>query len=491
MKKTSMGAAAAAVLCAASAFVFSAQPLAAQEAQTEEPAAADGAAQSEQSETVTLTVDEAVEYAMEHSRTLKSAQIDLEMKRRAKQYTWNMFIPSVNANAAVSRSNQVTDSAAMLRNLGLPIPESDPTEGDHWMISGGVSVSLNLSLALIDGIKINTANYEAGLITWEQAVKQNELNIRKLFYALLLQQESLRIQEETLANAESRMIQARTNYRNGRVSELEYLQAQVTYENLKPQLLSAQQSLRQQLDMFAFVLGMPVGTQVALDGVIEPDYLELDVENLISEYLMSNIDVRAMQKNIELLELNLGVQKFQLFSPNLSLSWGWQPYAQPIGDAFGDEWYKKDNGAFSARLSWNLFEMLPFSQSFQAMKDTEDQIRQLEINMETLVENTELDIRTQVDALASYRAAIEANDANIALAQRSYDMTVIAYRNGTRELLDVRDAENQLNTAKLGLINEKYNYLAGVLDLEYTLNTKLMNTEPAPDSQNTDTTIEE
>ena len=281
MKKTSMGAAAAAVLCAVSAFVFSAQPLAAQEAQTEEPAAADGAAQSEQSETVTLTVDEAVEYAMEHSRTLKSAQIDLEMKRRAKQYTWNMFIPSVNANAAVSRSNQVTDSAAMLRNLGLPIPESDPTEGDHWMISGGVSVSLNLSLALIDGIKINTANYEAGLITWEQAVKQNELNIRKLFYALLLQQESLRIQEETLANAESRMIQARTNYRNGRVSELEYLQAQVTYENLKPQLLSAQQSLRQQLDMFAFVLGMPVGTQVALDGVIEPDYLELDVDAVV------------------------------------------------------------------------------------------------------------------------------------------------------------------------------------------------------------------
>ncbi len=481
MKKTSMGAAAAAVLCAASAFVFSAQPLAAQEAQTEEPAAADGAAQSEQSETVTLTVDEAVEYAMEHSRTLKSAQIDLEMKRRAKQYTWNMFIPSVSADAAVSRYNQ-----------GIPsIPLPPETEGDYWTLTGGVTVSLNLSLALIDGIKINTANYEAGLITWEQAVKQNELNIRKLFYALLLQQESLRIQEETLANAESRMIQARTNYRNGRVSELEYLQAQVTYENLKPQLLSAQQSLRQQLDMFAFVLGMPVGTQVALDGVIEPDYLELDVENLISEYLMSNIDVRAMQKNIELLELNLGVQKFQLFSPNLSLSWGWQPYAQPIGDAFGDEWYKKDNGAFSARLSWNLFEMLPFSQSFQAMKDTEDQIRQLEINMETLVENTELDIRTQVDALASYRAAIEANDANIALAQRSYDMTVIAYRNGTRELLDVRDAENQLNTAKLGLINEKYNYLAGVLDLEYTLNTKLMNTEPAPDSQNTDTTIEE
>jgi outer membrane protein TolC len=42
------------------------------------------------------------------------------------------------------------------------------------------------------------------------------------------------------------------------------------------------------------------------------------------------------------------------------------------------------------------------------------------------------------------------------------------------ELLDVRDAENQLNQAKLGLVNEKFNYLSGLLDLEYTLNTKLV-----------------
>lgn len=456
MKKNKTGAVIAIVLCLCSFMHLPAQ----------QPDSA-----SSKPDVIRLTVDQAVDYAMEHSRTLKSAQIDLEIKRRAKDFAWNVFIPSVNGTAVVSRSNQAAVS-------GMPGGSAaDPTEKDHWTISGGVSVSLGLSLALIDGIRANSANYEAGLITWEQAVKQNELSIRKLFYALLLQQESLSIQEESLVNAEQRMNQARVNYRNGRVSELEYLQAQVTYENKKPQLLSAQQSLRQQLDMFAFMLGMPVGTQVELDGVIEPLYLDLNVDELLSEYLMSNIDILALQKNIELLKISLGAQKMQVFSPVLSLSWGWQPYASPLDTAFGDNWYKKDNGAFAATLSWNLFEMLPFSASFQKIRDTQDQIRQLEINMETLVENTELDIRTKIDALASYRATIAANAANIKLAQRSYDMTVIAYRNGTRELLDVRDAENQLNTAKLGLINEKYNYLAGVLDLEYTLNTKLIKTE--------------
>lgn len=448
MKKNKTGAVIAIVLCLCSFMHLPAQ----------QPDSA-----SSKPDVIRLTVDQAVDYAMEHSRTLKSAQIDLEIKRRAKDFAWNVFIPSVKGTAVVRRSNQ----AAV----------SDPTEKDHWTISGDVSVSLNLSLALIDGIRTNSANYEAGLITWEQAVKQNELSIRKLFYALLLQQESLSIQEESLVNAEQRMNQARVNYRNGRVSELEYLQAQVTYENKKPQLLSAQQSLRQQLDMFAFMLGMPVGTQVELDGVIEPLYLDLNVDELLSEYLMSNIDILALQKKIELLKISLGAQKMQVFSPVLSLSWGWRPYARPLDTAFGDNWYKKDEGAFSATLSWNLFDMLPFSDSFQTIRDTQDQIRQYEIEMETLIENTELDIRTKIDALASYRATIAANAANIKLAQRSYDMTVIAYRNGTRELLDVRDAENQLNTAKLGLINEKYNYLAGVLDLEYTLNTKLIKTE--------------
>ena len=52
-------------------------------------------------------------------------------------------------------------------------------------------------------------------------------------------------------------------------------------------------------------------------------------------------------------------------------------------------------------------------------------------------------------------------------------MTLASYRNGTSELLDLRDAEDQLNQAKLGLANEKYNYLSGLLDLEYMLNTNL------------------
>ena len=132
-------------------------------------------------------------------------------------------------------------------------------------------------------------------------------------------------------------------------------------------------------------------------------------------------------------------------------------------------------GSFSATLVWNLTNMLPFSANQQKAKDTKDNIRKMELSLETLKENTALNIRTQIDNLNQAWANIEAASGNITLAQKSYDMNVTSYQNGTRELLDVKDAESQLNQAKLGLINSKYEYLTGLLDLEYSLNIDLIN----------------
>ena len=69
MKKNKTGAVIAIVLCLCSFMRLPAQ----------QPDSA-----SSKPDVIRLTVDQAVDYAMEHSRTLKSAQIDLEIKRRAK-----------------------------------------------------------------------------------------------------------------------------------------------------------------------------------------------------------------------------------------------------------------------------------------------------------------------------------------------------------------------------------------------------------------------
>lgn len=419
---------------------------------------------------VRLTIEQAVDYARENSKTLQSSAIDLEIKKRASSYSWNQFMPSVQVTGTMSRKNEVTPIS--IPGITMP-PQPDPTEADYWTAVGGVSVSWNFSAAMIESIRLAKRDYEAGLISWDQTLRQTELQIEKLFYGLLLQEESLKIQQDSLENARLRMEQARINYLNGLIPELSYIQAQVSYQNMKPSVMKQEQLLKQQLDMFGFLIGLPTGTKIELEGAIEPPRIELVAQDLVDISMENNPDILLLNKNLEILKLTYSMQNLQTYIPSLSLSWGFQPVVSDIQENWIDKY--TDGGSFSATLVWNLTNMLPFSANQQKAKDTKDNIRKMELSLETLKENTALNIRTQIDNLNQAWANIEAASGNITLAQKSYDMNVTSYQNGTRELLDVKDAESQLNQAKLGLINSKYEYLTGLLDLEYSLNIDLIN----------------
>jgi hypothetical protein len=163
------------------------------------------------------------------------------------------------------------------------------------------------------------AAYEAGKLTWDQTKKQNELNIRKLFYGLLLQQENLKVQETSLENARQRASQAEINFKNGIVPEISMLQAQVSYENQRPNIDKMEQTVSQQLDTFVFLLGMPVGTKIQLDGKIDPQFVQLNADELYEKYGSMNPDVVSLKKNIDILKMQLSALNFKSFTPALSL----------------------------------------------------------------------------------------------------------------------------------------------------------------------------
>lgn len=461
-------------------------------------------AQSDKDEqTVTLTEDSAVAYALENSLSIKSSAIDLEIKKRAGDNAWNVLLPTVQASGTLSRSGTSSYSSmeaaaqsallsarvgALEKGSSLPVERQaalynqilggmgyEDTESGHWTTVGNLGVSWNLSLAYIGQIKAAKADYEGGKITYEKSVRETEVNVRKLFYGLLLQQENIRIQKASLENARLRAVQTETNFKNGLVPELSMLQAQVSYENKRPEVEQADRLLRQQLDTFAFIIGLPVGTSIVLDGSIEPEYVDVDVDTLIQKYSASSLDIKNLDATISSLKDNLSAINLSSYTPALALNYSLQP-ALIYGLDFdrytdADNW--NDSNSFSITLAWNLTNLLPWSSNRQNAKNIESNIKKLELSREMAVENQKVEVRKAVDTLTQARQQIDAMGRNIKLAQRSYEMTMRSYRNGTTELLDVRDAESQLDQAKLGLANQKFNYISALLDLEKTLNINL------------------
>ena len=445
-------------------------------------------------EPLTLTVEDAVSYALTNSKSLKSSQIDLEIKKRAKMYSWNVFLPSLNVSGTMSRTtrNSTYESgksaiiqAARLSSLeqGYPLPSSaydtlieqagfEDTETLHWAAVGNVSAQLNFNLAMIQSMSASKANYEAGLISWEQTCKDTEMNIRKMFYGLLLMEENLKIQNELMDSAKARWQQSEINYKNGLVPQLSALNAQVAYENKKPAILELTQSLKQQKDTFAFLLGIPYGREINLVGSIDTRFVKVNADELVQKYAEENLDVKALKKNIELLKISLNASRLSTFTPSLSVSYGFQPVVAQIDTNWLDTYI--DNGSFSATVVIDVMKMMPFSANMQSIKDTKQNLAKAELGLSQLLQNTEIQIHTLVDKLNKSEASIKASQMNIKLAQKAYDMTVRAYNSGTQELLDVKDSENSLSQARLGLLNEKLNYISALLDLENAINVKLV-----------------
>lgn len=455
-----------------------------------------GTAEPTTTSKLTLTIKDAVELVEKNSRTLKSTAIDTEIKARAAKYGWNVLLPTVQVTGTMSRANEYSPSSAGMAQLGATLQNlaallqtgtmgtataatDFADEEARWTTVGGLSASWTFNLAMLQAIKASKMAYEGGKITWEQSQREVTTQVKKVFYGLLLQRENLKIKQATLENSRQRMIQAQTNYRNGAVPELSLLQAQVAYQNMVPDVEESEHAFRQTLDTFAFLLGVPVGTEIELIGDIEPVYIEADADKLLAQYGGNNLDIQSLKNNIETLKVKVAATNLSTWTPSLAVSWALQPayigedgawhFYNGIGK--DDDWY--DSGSLSLTLAWNLTNMLPWSSNRQSVKDDQATIAKLELNLEMLLENQKVEVRKAVDTLNQARAQIDAMGRNVTLAQRAYDMTMRSYRAGATELLDVRDAEESLNQAKLGQLSQKNNYISALMDLEKALNVGL------------------
>lgn len=441
-------------------------------------------------ETEEFTIEDAVNYALENSKSLKSDAIDLEIAKRGKQFSPNVFMPSLGLNTTAARTTDSTayDNASstaiqMAQNKeGTFLPPAsygavldkagiEDTEAWHWAWMWGLDAKWTFNAAMIMAIKAASAQYESGKITYAQKQQELETNVRKMFNGLLIEQESLNIELDKLNNARARYEQANKNYNAGMVPEIQKLNAQVTYENEKPTVLSAQLKLKQDLDTLAFLMGFPYGKNIKLVGRIDVEYVDVDPDKAFKQYIDNNLEIKSLKKNIDLLKISLTSSRFKTFIPSLVLGYKMNPAFYRAGDWQDD---LTDKGTLSITLAYeNILDMLPCSTEMQSAKDTKQKIKKAELGLEQLYQNSEIEVHTLVDNLEKCRQNIESMQRNIDLAQTAYNATLRGYNNGRQELLEVRDAENQLNQAKLGYLNEKMNYVNAVLDLENKLNTKI------------------
>jgi hypothetical protein len=157
--------------------------------------------------------------------------------------------------------------------------------------------------------------------------------------------------------------------------------------------------------------------------------------------------------------------------PALTLSWNTTPFF--LGDPWKDDWGDKDlwrkSGGLTIALGLRLHSLIPFSPDFQGIKNMDDQIKTVSTGLSQMIRGTEIEIYNTVLSLDRTRISMEAQAKTVDLAERSYRLTEEAYRAGLQDLLQVQNAEQSLRQARVQMYEQQFNYLNGLIDLEYSI----------------------
>jgi outer membrane protein TolC len=424
-----------------------------------------------------LSPDEAVELAIKNNLSLERERINTDTKKRASDYAWNKFLPTVRLSGGPTLNSQNSKTTGDLDSPGLTeLTQNVSTIG----FQGRALAQLEINFALFEGIKSLKLDYQTGLLSLEQAKLQLERDVRKAYYNIMLVEEQVKQLEESRRNAEQQAVSAETQYRAGRQPELSYLQARVNVETMKPSIDQAVNGLRLAKSNFAMTLGLPLDTDFELSLPVDGTrYIPLDTKDLVRQGRDGNPEILVQKQQLRTLLSQRKAQVYQRMTPNLSL--GWTGGLSSNGSKTGVETNLSStattmnqaslstNSSFTIGLSWTATNLLPFSVDAQSVKDLDNNIKVLSISIALAEQGAELDINNKVHSLEQIRANIDAQRATANLAQRSYDETLRAYNSGLQSLLQVQNAELQLRNARLNLYQQESSYLQGLIDLEYSI----------------------
>lgn len=396
---------------------------------------------------VALSLADAVDMALERNVTIARNTISLGANERAKSHAWNSISPSASVSGGLSVPDGIGDS-------GSP---SDYTAE----LSG--AISLSFSPNLFTSIKSARISYGQGVVSYEQACRTVELNVREAFYGLLYEKENITLQERNLQTAKDQYEQNLAKYNQGRMSELDVLSAEVRYKSLQPTVENAHITFANDLEAFAQLIGMDGTAQIDLQG-------SLDDVQVSGRVTLDGVEINApavvsLQKQLEKAQNALLAARFSAYAPSITARWSHGLSSRPANG----ERATTNSGALSLTATIPLDGVLPWSKGADGVASAQDTIADLELQLADARRSVAVSTQSSLRKISQSQSSLTARRANVELAQRTYDMTLQAYNRGTKDLLSLQNASDSLLSAQVSLMSEQRALISAVLALEHTI----------------------
>jgi len=275
------------------------------------------AAAQEAPASLSLTVEEAMQYAIENNRNVTSARYDLLAAEKGVWEAYAAGLPTVDGSVSLG-----DNLAVMTRIIEMNGQQMAFKFGTQYDLAYGVSASTVLFNApWIVGIqtaKLATTLASQGLKLTEIDTKES---VMTSYYLILVTEETIKIIDANIADLEETMVSTKAMYSVGMAEATDVDQIQANLSTLNNTKASMQRNQELTTNMLRFMLGVERTTGIILTETLDQVTAQVNVEALLAEDfdMNENINYQLIESQYQMSELALKGAKAAVL-PSLAAS---------------------------------------------------------------------------------------------------------------------------------------------------------------------------
>ena len=278
-----------------------------------------------QNETLTLSLSEAQQYALEHNYTLQNASLEIQKAEYTRWQTLASMLPQISAGfdyqnmcgyemtmgGGGGMSSYMPDSIT-IGDMTLPL--SFPSSGEES--SGGTVIPMNpsgtfsitASVALtgtqIVGVMLNDLARKMVAVNHKQTEQSTRSQVRNVYVSILVMEDIVGLLDSSLANMERLEETTKQSVQVGAAEQIDADKLHVQVASLRNSIQANRRSLQLLYNSLILQLGAPVDSQIRLTTKLDE---VLDI-NYLGQLTLGGFNIED-NYNYQLLQLNEQVSK--------------------------------------------------------------------------------------------------------------------------------------------------------------------------------------
>jgi len=427
----------------------------------------------EREENVTaFSLQEVCDYALKHSTSTENARLDVAIARKKIWETTATGLPQISASVSYTNNLKIPTTL-------IPAQFLDPDEEEGTFIGVKFGTQHNASVDLTLNQLIFSGSYIVGLqaskiylrLSQEQLIK-SEINIKesvtKTYYLILLAEENKRTLTVNLENLRKILYETTELYKAGFSEDTDVDQLQLSVTDMENAVKSIERQIKITYRLLKYQMGFDLDKEIRLSQTLEDFLAEIDKGEILEDTfdLNKHIDFRILDTQAKSLKLLLRNEQ-AAYLPTISAFFTYSQNA--MRDSFNffskEKWFPAimvginvnipifSSGMRGARVAQARMEL---RKTTNLKKEVEDGLK-----LELLQARSEFS-----DARENSRNT----RANVKLAKKIYDKTLVKYSSGTVSSLELIQTHNQYLGAESKYITAIVELLNAKVRLDKVLN---------------------